>query len=131
MILPTYQKMKVQLQLVHLWYSLSKGVVVLVEEQKSNSCNYEPSSSVPTDDILLSSSSGTLTDETYPSTSTAETNIFDEKATLQDCQLSRIIRRRCRFLLPSSISHKLLRIVLKQPTTLKHLSAILMFQTFC
>ncbi|KAL3997901.1 hypothetical protein ACH3XW_12825 [Acanthocheilonema viteae] len=93
-----------------------------VEEQKSNSCSYEPSSSVPTDDILLSSSSGTLTDETYPSTSTAETNIFDEKATLQDCQLSRIVRRRCRFLLPSNISHKLLRIALKQPTTLKHLS---------
>uniref|UniRef100_A0A158Q7A1 SP-RING-type domain-containing protein n=1 Tax=Elaeophora elaphi TaxID=1147741 RepID=A0A158Q7A1_9BILA len=93
-----------------------------VEEQKSSSCNYEPSSSVPTNDILLSSSSGTLTDETYPSTSTAETNIFDEKATLQDCQLSRIIRRRCRFLLPSSVSHKLLRIVLKQPTTLKHLN---------
>ncbi|EJD74378.1 hypothetical protein LOAG_18297 [Loa loa] len=93
-----------------------------VEEQKSSSCNYEPSSSVPTDDILLSSSSETLTDETYPSTSTAHTNIFDEKATLQDCQLSRIIRRRCRFLLPSNISLKLLRIALKQPTTLKHLS---------
>ncbi|CAG9540320.1 unnamed protein product [Cercopithifilaria johnstoni] len=93
-----------------------------VEEQKSNSCSYEPSSSVPTDDILLSSSSGRLTDETYPSTSTAETNIFDEKTTLHDCQLSRIIRRRCRFLLPSNISHKLLRIALKQPTTLKHLS---------
>ncbi|KAK6113664.1 hypothetical protein QQG55_52570 [Brugia pahangi] len=93
-----------------------------VEEQKSNSCSYEPSSSVPTDNILLSSSSGTLTDETYPSTSTADTSIFDEKATLQDCQLSRLIRRRCRFLLPSNISHKLLRIALKQPTTLKHLS---------
>ncbi|MCP9261036.1 hypothetical protein DINM_004428 [Dirofilaria immitis] len=93
-----------------------------VEEQKNNSCSYESSSSVPTDDIILSSSSETLTDETYPSTSTADTNIFDEKTTLQDCQLSRIIRRRCRFLLPSKISHKLLRIVLKQPTTLKHLN---------
>ncbi|VDO16164.1 unnamed protein product [Brugia timori] len=70
----------------------------------------------------MSSSSGTLTDETYPSTSTADTSIFDEKATLQDCQLSRLIRRRCRFLLPSNISHKLLRIALKQPATLKHLS---------
>lgn len=105
---------------------LIKRIIILVEEQKRNSCSYEPSSSVPTDDILLSSGSGTLTDETYPSTSTAETNIFDEKATLQDCQLSRIIRRRCRFLLPSNISHKLLRIALKQPTTLKHLSMPLM-----
>ncbi|VDK87633.1 unnamed protein product [Onchocerca ochengi] len=92
-----------------------------VEEQNS-SCSYEASSSVPTDDILLSSSSRTLTDETYPSTSTVDTNIFDEKTTLQDCQLSRIIRRRCRFLLPSNISHKLLRIALKQPATLKHLN---------
>ncbi|VDP14016.1 unnamed protein product [Onchocerca flexuosa] len=92
-----------------------------VEEQNS-SCSYEASSSVPTDDILLSSGSRTLTDETYPSTSTVDTNIFDEKTTLQDCQLSRIIRRRCRFLLPSYISHKLLRIALKQPATLKHLN---------
>uniref|UniRef100_A0A915PTF4 Uncharacterized protein n=1 Tax=Setaria digitata TaxID=48799 RepID=A0A915PTF4_9BILA len=106
----------------HISASCSTASLNKVEEPKSGSCNYEPSSSVPTDDIFLSSSTGTLTDEAYPSTSTADSNIFDEKATLHDCQLSRIIRRRCKFLLPSNISHKLLRIALKQPTTLKHLN---------
>lgn len=96
-----------------------------MEEPGNSSCNYEPSSSVPADDILLSSGTGALTDA-YPSTSTAD--IFDEKTTLPDCHLSRIIRRRCKFLLPPNISHKLLRIALKQPVTLKRLGRLLIFR---
>uniref|UniRef100_A0A183DRZ5 BHLH domain-containing protein n=1 Tax=Gongylonema pulchrum TaxID=637853 RepID=A0A183DRZ5_9BILA len=99
-----------------------------VEEPES--CSYEPSSSVPpppsaaaaaaTDDLLSSSGAGALADA-YPSTSSTTDNIFEEK-TFRSCQqLSRNIRRRCKFLLSPSISRKLLRIALKQPVTLNRL----------